>query len=108
MKVVFKELKNALDLGWYEFRKALEWVNSKIPIGSGNNSDKRIQDLDYSLYIQNGKGPLTPLEEVLSQIQYSKLEGNIKSPRSYKDLYGYNLPKEKEKEKNNNTDKVLS
>ena len=40
-KVTFTELKNAFALGWYKFRKALEWIDSKIPEGSGNNSDER-------------------------------------------------------------------
>ncbi len=41
MNEILKELKNAFALGWYKFRKALEWIDSKIPEGSGNNSDER-------------------------------------------------------------------
>ena len=36
-KETFTELKNAFALVWYKFRKALEWIDSKIPEGSGNN-----------------------------------------------------------------------
>lgn len=41
MNEILKELKNAFALGWYKFRKALEWIGSKIPEGSGNNSDEK-------------------------------------------------------------------
>ncbi|HCC03849.1 MAG TPA: hypothetical protein DEP51_03200 [Clostridiales bacterium] len=65
MKEILKELKNAFALGWYKFRKALEWIDSKIPEGSGNNSDERFIGMEECKQ-KDFNGTCSNLQEVYS------------------------------------------
>ena len=92
MKEVLKEIKNIFALGWYKFRKALEWIDSKIPEGSGNNSDKRFismkecEQMDFN-------GTCSNLHTVYSDAAYMFMkEAAFRNDRS-------NSPKSKEKER---------
>ena len=82
-KVTFTELKNAFALGWYKFRKALEWIDSKIPEGSGNTLDGRSEALS-----KNGRRdtygtglrkncPVNFKLEVVGSIKDLKVDGEI-------------------------------
>ena len=89
-KVTFTELKNAFALGWYKFRKALEWIGSKIPEGSGNNSDERFIGMKECKQ-KDFNGTCSDLHEVYSNEAYMFMENaaflndrptSIKSKRS--------------------------
>ena len=73
-KETFTELKNAFALGWYKFRKALEWIGSKIPEGSGNNSDERFIDMEKCEQ-EDFNGTCSKLRNVYSDefIQFMKI-----------------------------------
>lgn len=90
MKEILKELKNAFALGWYKFRKALEWIDSKIPEGSGNNSDERFIGME-ECEKRDFNGTCSELCNVYSDkfIQFMKTSATnpVKSnPESLKEL----------------------
>lgn len=73
MNEILKELKNAFALGWYKFRKALEWIDSKIPEGSGNNSDERFIGMEECKKM-DFNGTCSDLHKVYSNEAYMFME----------------------------------
>ncbi len=73
MNEILKELKNAFALGWYKFRKALEWIDSKIPEGSGNNSDERFIGMEECEQ-KDFNGTCSKLHDVYSDGAYMFME----------------------------------
>ena len=84
MKEVLKEIKNIFALGWYEFRKALEWIDSKIQKGTGNNTDARYEVLKQ-VSTRDSNGTITKLKDVYSDEFLYQMEQGIRASHSDKE-----------------------